>query len=82
MQELRAKAKKSGGEQRQEIEKKLHQAEDQLVKYQYMLEERLADLNNRKREISAEERVRQLEGNIKELEYALEHHPKAEQREQ
>ena len=29
LQELRAKAKKSGGEQRQEIEKKLHQAEDQ-----------------------------------------------------
>ena len=82
LQELRAKAKKSGGEQRQEIEKKLHQAEEQLVKYQYMLEERLADLNNRKREISAEERVRQLEGNIKELEYAVEHHPKSEKREQ
>ena len=82
LQELRAKAKKSEGEQRQEIEKKLHQAEDQLVKYQYMLEERLADLNNKKRKISAEERERQLEGNIKELEYALEHHPKSEKREQ
>ena len=82
LQELRAKAKKSGGEQRQEIEKKLHQAEDQLVKYQYMLEERLADLNNKKRKISTEERERQLEGNIKDLEYALEHHPKSEKREQ
>lgn len=81
LQQLRAKAKKSQGEHRPEIENKLHQAEKQLVKYRHLLEERLANLNNQP-EISAEERVRQLEGSIKELEYVLEHRPKSEKRKQ